>query len=113
MNGDGDWFVGKAKLRVDSLSCSHYVRIHKEHLALFFADVAKAYETLKGDFVFNSSTLGFALRGEMTRKGQVRVWVKVGFEVRNDIPDYTEWQAEAVFNFEPEGLKRILENQFF
>ena len=111
MYGDGDTFAGKAKVRVDSLSCSKPVKIHRDKLAAFFADVAKAYETLKGEFIFESEYNTFTLRGEMTRKGQVRVSVKVGYEVRNDVPDYTEWQAEAIFNFEPDYLKRVLENQ--
>ena len=111
MYGDGDTFAGKAKVRVGSLSCSQSVRIHRDKLAAFFGDVAKAYETLKGEFVFESEYNTFSLRGEMTRKGQVRVSVKVGYAVRNDVPDYTEWQAEAVFNFEPDYLKRVLENQ--
>ena len=111
MYGDGDTLVGKAKVRVASLSCSQPVKIHRDKLASFFADVAKAYETLKGEFIFESEYNTFTLRGEMTRKGQVRVSVKIGYEVRNDIPDYTEWQAETVFNFEPDYLKRVFENQ--
>ncbi len=111
MYGDGDTFVGEAKVRVASLSCSQPVKIHREKLASFFADVAKAYETLKGEFVFESEYNTFSLRGEMTRKGQVRVLVKVGYEVRNETQDYTEWQAQAVFNFEPDYLKRVFENQ--
>ena len=111
MYGDGDWFVGKAKLRVASLSCSHPIKIHSEQLDSFFSDVAKAYENLKGEFSLISSSGGFTLRGEMTRKGQVRVCVKVGYGIWNDTQDRIEWQAEAVFNFEPEELKGVLENQ--
>ena len=105
MDGDGELFIGKAKVRVASLSCSQPIKIHRDKLSSFFADVEKAYKTLKGEFVFNSEYNTFTLRGEMTRKGQVRVSVKIGYAVRNDIPDYTEWQAEAVFNFEPDYLK--------
>lgn len=111
MYGDGDTFAGKAKIRVGSLSCSQPVKIHRDKLTSFFADAAKAYETLKGEFIFESEYNTFTLRGEMTRKGQVRVSLKVGYEVRNDIPDNTEWRAEAVFNFEPDYLKKVLENQ--
>lgn len=111
MYGDSETFAGKVKVRVASLSCSQPVKIHKDKLAAFFADIRKAYETLKGEFIFESEYNTFTLRGEMTRKGQVRVSVKIGYEVRNDVPDYTEWQAEAVFNFEPDYLKRLLENQ--
>lgn len=112
MYGDGDTFAGKAKIRVASLSCSQPVKIHREKLESFFADVAKAYETLKGEFIFESEYKTFTLRGEMTRKGQVRVLVKVGSEVRNETQDYTEWQAQVVFNFEPDYLKRVFENQW-
>ena len=111
MYGDRDWFIGKAKLRVNSLSCSHAIKIHRIHLKAFFDDVTKAHKTLKGEFNFISSYTGFSLQGEMTRKGQVRVSVEVGYEIRNDIPDYTEWQAKAIFNFEPNLLKSVFENQ--
>lgn len=111
MYGDSETFAGKAKVRVASLSCSQPVKIHKDKLAAFFADVQKAYETLKGEFIFQSEYNTVTLRGEMTRKGQVRVSVKIGYEVRNDVPDYTEWHAEAVFNFQPDALQRVFENQ--
>jgi hypothetical protein len=110
MYGDGDVFAGKAKIRVDSLVCSQPVKIHRDKLTAFFADVAKVYETLKGNFTFESEYNTFSLRGEMTRKGQVRVLVQIGYEVRNH-PDYTEWRVEAAFNFEPDTLQRVLENQ--
>lgn len=110
MEADGDTFVGKAKVHVSSLSCSQKIKIHKSALSSFFAQVEKAYQTLKGDFALESGYGTFALRGEMSRKGHVRVMIKVGYPVANH-PDYTEWQAEAAFNCDPETLRRVLESQ--
>lgn len=108
--GDGETFVGKANVRVSTLSCSQKIKIHKSALSLFFAQVEKAYKTLKGEFAIESGYGTFTLRGEMSRKGNVRVAVRVGRPVTNH-PDYTEWQAEAAFDCEPETLKRVLEAQ--
>lgn len=110
MYQDSEAFIGKAKVHVASFACSHPVKIDREKLASFFADVTKVYETLKGGFVLESDYQTFTLRGEMTRKGQVRVSVRIGYEIRGH-QDYTEWQAKAAFNCEPEGLKRVIENQ--
>jgi hypothetical protein len=107
LTGDGDTYVGKAKVHVSTLSCSQNIKIHKSDLSSFFAQVAKAYKTLKGAFTLESGYGTFSLRGEVTRKGQVRVVVKVGYPVSNH-PDYTEWQTEAAFNCDPEDLRPVL-----
>lgn len=106
--GDGDTLIGKAKVHVSSLSCSQSVKIRKSELLSFFDQVAKAYKTLKGEFTFKSEHGTFILRGEMSRKGHVRVVLKIGDAVTNH-PDYTEWQAAAAFNCDPDGLKAVLE----
>ena len=108
MTGDGDTFVGKAKVHIASLSCSQHIKIHKSELALFFVEVAKAYETLKGGFSFKSGYGTFILLGEMSRKGHAKITVKLrGYTSTH--PDNTEWQAEAVFYCEPDSLKHVLE----
>ena len=110
MYGNGDVFIGRAKVRVSSLTCSQAIKIHKDKLSLFFADVTKAYETLKGEFSLESEYNTFSLHGEITSKGQIRILVKVGYQVRNH-PDYTEWFAEAAFNNAPYILEKVIENQ--
>jgi hypothetical protein len=110
MTGDGDIFIGKAKIYISSLSCSQSIKIHKSQLSLFFAQVAKAYETLRGEFSFKSGYGTFILLGEMSRKGHAKITVKLsGYTSKH--PDNTEWQAEAVFYCEPDALKRVLEAQ--
>ena len=110
MQGDRDVFIGKAKVQVDSLFCSQPVKIHKDKLLLFFSQVAKVYETLAGEFTFESEYNTFALHGVVTGKGQIRILLKVGYEIRNH-PDYTEWLAEAAFNCTPDALERVLGNE--
>ncbi len=110
MSGDGETFVGKAKLRVSTLSCSRNIKIHESALTAFFAQVTRAYQSMKGRFILESGFGTFSLQGEMTRKGHVRIIVKVGDCLTNH-PDYTEWQTEAAFNCDPEDLRRVLECQ--
>ena len=105
---DGDMFVGKAKLRISSVTSSQKIRIHRDDLKKFFAQIAEAYEGLKGEFIFISEYRGFILEGRMTGKGhaRIKVWMS-GHDTH--IPDDSEWQVEAAFTCEPEELKRVLE----
>ena len=110
MTGDGDTFVGKAKIRVASPSCSQHIKLHQSELSSFFAQVSKAHRTLKGEFSLKSGYGTFMLLGEMSRKGHAKITVKLRGYTSTQ-PDDTEWLAEAIFYCEPDALKHVLEAQ--
>ncbi len=108
MMGDDNIFVGKAKLRISSVTSSQKVRIHRDELNKFFAQVKQAYENLKGEFTFISDYKAFILKGQMTLKGHARIKIWMSGQDTH-IPDDSEWQVEAAFTCDPNELKRVLE----
>ena len=99
--------VGKAKVRVGSLSCAVDVTFDQKVLRAFFKSIRKCHRALAGRFVLRSLNDSFRLVGEIAPHGHVRVKVSCDRTIHRQRDD-PQWKLEAAFSMPSDALLEAL-----